>query len=148
MISRTRGFGARYIVVADEDRAVVSFVVETLLDEGYAVFQAYDGLSATQLALGLKVCDLVITNTRVGGVAGIDLIHELREHLPGLAILYLANQGRTTAELEAELPHNVPILREPFTAEALRDAVRALLPPPLKLSVAVSNPRRSRRRSL
>jgi DNA-binding response OmpR family regulator len=148
MSSRTRGFGGRHIVVADEDMAVVNFVVETLLDEGHAVFQAYDGLSATQLALGLKVCDLVITNTRVGGVAGMELIHELRGHLPGLAILYLANTSRTTAELEAELPDDVPILREPFTAEALRAAVRALLPPELRLSVAASNPRRSRRRSL
>jgi len=73
------------------------------------------------------VCDLVISNTRVGGVAGIDLIHELREHLPSLAILYLANTGRSTPEVEARLPHNIPILREPFSPGQLRAAVRYLL---------------------
>jgi DNA-binding response OmpR family regulator len=59
MSPRTPGFEGRFIVVADEDRAVAGLVIETLLDDGHAVFQAYDGLSATQLAVGLKVCDLV-----------------------------------------------------------------------------------------
>ncbi len=88
---------------------------------------AYDGLSALQLALGLKVCDLVISNTRVGGVAGPDLIHELRKRLPELAILYLANQSASTPALEQQLPKDVPILREPFTAEELRTTVNFLL---------------------
>ncbi len=128
MSPRAAGFIGRYIVVADEDKAIVGLVIAALLDEGHAVFYAYDGISALQLALGLKVCDLVISNTRVGGVAGIDLIHELRRHLPQLAILYLANQHRSTPDLERQLPHNVPILREPFTATQLRAAVRYLLP--------------------
>jgi DNA-binding response OmpR family regulator len=128
MSPRPPGFVGRYIVVADEDKAIVGFVIAALLDQGHAVFYAYDGVSAVQLVLGLKVCDLLISNTRVGGVAGIDLIHELREHLPKLAILYLANQSRSTPDLERQLPHNVPILREPFTADQLRAAVRYLLP--------------------
>ncbi len=77
------GFGGRFIVVADEDRAIASLVIQTLLDDGHAVFQAYDGLFAFELALNLKVCDLLISNTRVGGVAGLDLIHELREQFAG-----------------------------------------------------------------
>jgi DNA-binding response OmpR family regulator len=125
---RPSGFVGRYIVVADEDKAVVGLVIETLLADGHAVFYAYDGVSAIQLALGLKVCDLVISNTRVGGVAGIDLIHELRVRLPMLAILYLANTGRSTPDVETRLPRNVPILREPFTRDQLRAAVRYLLP--------------------
>ena len=125
-------FAGRYIVVADEDRAIASLVIETLLDDGHAVFQAYDGLSAVELALGLKVCDLVISNTRVGGVAGLELIRELRAALPSLAILYLANQGRSWPGLERQLPGNVPVLREPFTAEELRAAVGSLLATPRK----------------
>jgi hypothetical protein len=52
---------------------------------------------------------------------------QLRERLPTLAILYLANKGRATIELEAQLPYDVPILHEPFTADELRTAVRPLL---------------------
>lgn len=128
MGSRPPGFVGRYIVVADEDRDIVGLVLETLLADGHAVFHAYDGLSAVQLALGLKVCDLIISNTRVGGAPGIDLIHELRGHLPEVPILYLANHGRSTPQLERRLPKDVPILREPFTTADLRAAVRTLLP--------------------
>jgi DNA-binding response OmpR family regulator len=134
MRSPAQAFAGRYIVVADANRAVVSLVIETLLRDGNAVFQAYDGLSAVQLALNLKVCDLVLTNTRVGGVPGIDLIQELREHSPDLAILYLANGETSGPDLEAQLPADVRILREPFTADELRAAVRPFLLPRLELS--------------
>jgi two-component system, OmpR family, response regulator len=124
---RTPGFDGRYIVVADDDRAIVGLVLETLLNDGHAVFQAYDGLSAVELALGLKICDLVISNTRIGGRDGFDLIRELRGKLPKLPILYLANGTHSALELKRELPSGVPVLREPFTADELRAAVRYLL---------------------
>jgi DNA-binding NtrC family response regulator len=117
----------RRILVADEDPNVVAFVIQTLRDDGHAVFHAYDGLSATELAFALDECHLVITNTRVGGIPGIDLVYLLRSRLPNLPILYLANLERSTPAIEAQLPSDVPVIREPFTAEELRDAVNGLL---------------------
>jgi DNA-binding response OmpR family regulator len=127
MRSRPAGFQCRYIVVADEDRTVVNFVIETLLGDGHAVFQAYDGASAIQLAVGLKVCDLVISNARVGGITGPELIDGLRDHLPSLPIIYLANRDRTGPEVEERLPTDVRVLQEPFTADELRGVVDSLL---------------------
>jgi DNA-binding response OmpR family regulator len=147
MSPRTDGFAGRYIVVANEDKTVVGFVIETLLEDGHAVFQAYDGLSATELALNLKVCDLVISNTRVGGMPGVDLIRGLRRHLPRVPVLYLANRGRSTPEIEAQLPKGVPILREPFTAKELREAVRPLLEPALELISEAPETRPRRRKN-
>lgn len=121
------GFEGSYIVVADEDRTIANFVIDTLEANGHSVFWAYDGITAVQLALGLKVCHLLISNSRVGGQAGVDLINDLRERLPWLSILYLANDARSSRELERQLPADVPILREPFTSEALLSAVRPLL---------------------
>jgi len=51
MSPRTSGDDCRNIVVADEDKVIAGLVIETLLNDGHAVFHAYDGLSATQLAL-------------------------------------------------------------------------------------------------
>jgi DNA-binding NtrC family response regulator len=120
-------FSGRHIVVADEDRAMVEFVIKTLRDDGHAVFHAYDVPSATQLAMGLENCDLVISNTKVQGADGVELIQYLRKELPALPIIYLANTGRSTPEAEAKLPADVPILREPFTVENLRWTVAAVL---------------------
>jgi two-component system, OmpR family, response regulator len=117
----------RRILVADEDPKVVAFVIQTLREDGHAVFHAYDGLSATELAFALDECHLVITNTRVGGIPGIDLVYLLRSRLPNLPILYLANLERSTPAIEAQLPSDVPVVREPFTAEELRDVVNGLL---------------------
>jgi len=115
------------VVIADEDKGMVDFVTDTLRQDGNAVFQAYDALSAIELAFALDACHLLISDTRVGGAAGIDLLFQLRQRRPTLPILYLANIGRSTPELEAQLPAGVPILREPFTAEELRAVVRPLL---------------------
>ncbi|MDH4043836.1 MAG: hypothetical protein OEY20_16060 [Gemmatimonadota bacterium] len=127
MGSRGTGFDCRYIVVADEDRDVLNFVIKTLSRDGHAVFQAYDALSAIRLAIGLKVCDLVISNTRVDGASSAEMIAELRGHLPRVPVLYLAHPDQSTPELERRLPDNVPILREPFSANELCVVVHSLL---------------------
>jgi CheY-like chemotaxis protein len=77
--------------------------------------------------LGLQACDLVISNTKVQGADGVELIRMLRRSQPTLPILYLANIGRSTPQLERQLPDDVPVLREPFTSEELRAAVHRLL---------------------
>jgi hypothetical protein len=76
--------------------------------DGHAVFHAYDDLSATELAFAIDECHLVITNSRVGGLAGIDLVYELRARLPELPIVYLANLDRSTPASEAQLPNECP----------------------------------------
>jgi two-component system, OmpR family, response regulator len=122
------GKAVRHIIVADEDPVVVAFIIQLLRQDGHAVFHAYDALSATQLASALDdLCDLLITNTKVVGADGVDLMRQLRGKAPKLPMLYLANIGRSTPEMEARLPPGIPILREPFAAEQLRAAVESLL---------------------
>ena len=117
----------RHILVADEDPAVVAFVIHTLRSDGHAVFHAYDGQSAVELVYALHGCDLVISNTRVDGLPGVELIRQLRRDRPSQPILYMAHTGRSTPEIEAQLPPDVPILREPFTADELRAKVEPML---------------------
>jgi DNA-binding response OmpR family regulator len=122
-----RPLDGRRIVVADEDPSMVAFVMSALHADGHAVFEAHDALAAAQLALGMETCHLVISDTRVKGKAGTDLIHQLRERLPTLPVLFVASIGRSTPEIESQLPSDVPILREPFTASGLRTVVDRLL---------------------
>ena len=118
----------RRILVADEDPKVVDFILRTLREDGHTVFHAYDGLSAAELALTLgNAVHLVISNTKVSGMAGVELIYLLRSQMPNLPVLYLANIDRSTPEMEAKLPRDVPILREPFSADDLRSIVNQLL---------------------
>jgi DNA-binding NtrC family response regulator len=108
-------------------RSADSSLIDPAAANNFAVFHAYDGPSATELAFALDEVHLVITNTRVSGLAGIELIYTLRARLPNLPIAYIANIDRSTPAIEDKLPRDVPILREPFTAEDLRALVRKLL---------------------
>jgi DNA-binding NtrC family response regulator len=119
-------FDRQRIVVADEELPVVEFIIETLRRDGHCVSRASDPLYATQ-DVALRNCHLFISSTQVAGQARPDLLDELRDHLPALAILYLAGP-KPAPDVEAQLPVDVQILREPFTAEELRAAVRPLLP--------------------
>jgi two-component system OmpR family response regulator len=126
--SPTSRFQGRRIVVADEDPKVVEFIIRTLREDAHAVFHAYDGRSAMELAYALdNAVHLVISNTRVDGLPGIQLIYQLRSWKPNMPILYIANIDRSTPAIESKLPRDVPILREPFTAEQLRALVDSLL---------------------
>jgi two-component system OmpR family response regulator len=101
-------------------------MVRTLRAADHCVFQAYDGQAAFELALALRDIDLLITNTRMPGMNGPELIRFVRAQLPTLPILYIKNEDQP-AQVPSGLPANVPILREPFTAEQLLAAVRPLL---------------------
>ena len=118
----------RHILVADEDPKIVEFIIRTLREDGHAVFHAYDGMSAFELAMALgDAAHLVISNTRVGGMPGVDLVYLVRSRLPDLPIMYIANINRSTPEIESKLPRDVPIIREPFTPDELRSMVNSLL---------------------
>jgi CheY-like chemotaxis protein len=116
----------RRILVADEDPESVTFLVTTLRNAGHIVFHAYDLLSVVQLAQSFPV-DLVLSDTKVSGTDGVELINLLRREQPRLPFIYLANSGRSSPALEAQLPNDVPILREPFTVEKIRSVVTAML---------------------
>jgi CheY-like chemotaxis protein len=126
MLSPPRDFhrGA-YIVIADEKPQLLEMMVEALRSRDCCVFKAYDGVAALELTLGLRVVDLLITNTSMPGLSGPDLIRQVREEMPALPILHIANLG--SGGDPGGLPANVPTLREPFTREQLLEAVRPLI---------------------
>ena len=116
------------VVIADEDPAIVGVILGALRSAGFRAFHAYDGRSAVELALALRHIHLLISNTRIGNCPGVDLIHQLIAERPGLPVIYMANVGRSTPEIEAQLPEGVPILREPFTTDELLALVRRMIP--------------------
>jgi len=115
------------VIVADEDPAMVAFIVDALRPDGYAVFPAYDAFSAVQLAGHIPHVALLISNTRVQGIPGIDLMHVIRARLTRLPIIYIANIDRSTPEIESRLPPDIPIMREPFSADELRAVANRLV---------------------
>jgi DNA-binding response OmpR family regulator len=110
------------IVVTDDNPQLLTTLVQMLAEAGHAVFAAYDGLSACELAEYIPNLDLVISNTRICNVKVPELIVRVRSNKPWLAILHIGDPLPVDGPLA-----NVPSLQEPFTSEELLAAINKLL---------------------
>lgn len=120
-------FHRQSIVVADHDGPATTLLIETLRLDGHRVFHVRD-LEFAAVDLALRNCHLFICGAGTGGMHAVHLIAKLRDKMPDLPVLCLANALRWTRRLEGLLPADITMLWEPFTAERLRAAVRPLLP--------------------
>ena len=120
-------FHRQSIVVADDDCPATTLLIDTLRLDGHRVSHVRDLAYATT-DLALSHCHLFICGAGTGGMHAVQLLTELRDNMPEIPVLCLATALRWTRRLEGLLPADVTMLREPFTVERLRAAVRPLLP--------------------
>lgn len=119
----TTAFQGPRIVACHDDGAVLALITGTLRAAGCRVFEAFDGLACYELALEIPAIRLLVMNSRLGAMDGPTVIARLRAELPYVAILHVG------PDPDDRLPPDVPTLAEPFSAEQLLGAVRALLSP-------------------
>ena len=120
-------FHRQGIVVADDECPATTSMIDTLRIDGHRVSHVRE-MQFAAMDLALRDCHLFICGSGTGGMHAVHLISELRDNFPAMPVLCVAAALRWTRRLEGLLPADVTILREPFTAERLRAAVRPLLP--------------------
>lgn len=116
--------GRRLIVIVDDQPAVRLVTARVLIEAGYDVLTAPDGLSAVAVIEGLRAPpDLVITDLRMPVMGGEALASWLAARLPRMPLIFITGFG---------IPTRIqwPVLRKPFTAEVLCAAVRQVLDHP------------------
>jgi CheY-like chemotaxis protein len=111
------------IIATDDNTTKLSTIVQTLRDAGHCLFGAYDGQSALELITLLPDIDLLITNTRLGAVDGLELMRRTRELRPDMPILHVVHSG----EPPNPVPHDVLTVQEPLTPNQLLLVVGSLL---------------------
>jgi len=117
------------VLVAEDDPAVRRVIVETLARAGVRVRAAVDGAAALALLDEGPVPDLVVTDVRMPRLSGPELVRRLRVRWPRLPVLFVSGHtGEDTPE--AVRSAGGRLLGKPFTAQALLDAVTALLAEP------------------
>ena len=107
------------IIATDDDATLV----QTLRDAGHSIFAAYDGRSTYELVALLPDIDLLITDTRLGAVDGLELMQWARGLRPKMPILHVVHGG----DAVHSVPRDVVTLREPFTPNQLLLVVGSLL---------------------
>ena len=89
---------------------------------GYTVVAAANGAEALEVARGRDV-DLLVTDLVMPVVGGRELAARLRAERPSLPALFMSGYAGDAGAL----PADVPLLRKPFTPDALASAVRSIL---------------------
>ncbi len=120
--------GTETILVAEDDEAVRTTVVEILGDLGYRVLVARDAESAlTVIQSGVPV-DLLFTDVVMpGALRSPELARRARERLPGVAVLFTSGYTENAINHQGRLEPGVQLLQKPYRRQELAAKVRQAL---------------------
>lgn len=112
----------KWILVADDEKALRLLLVRVLTDAGYAVVAARNGVEA--LALAKQVFPhLIILDLRMPRMSGIEVLAQVSQ----TPVIVLSGYLRDVPPSLAARSNIVAMLQKPVTPEELRVAVRAAL---------------------
>lgn len=111
-----------HILLIDDDEITAYAFQRYIESHGYTVTVAYDAETALKIVDKIKV-DCLITDYRLGGMNGVELIGKLREVQPELPALVVSAY---TDEIKIDDP-KTQILRKPVSLELLVRGVQEVL---------------------
>ncbi|MCA9726808.1 MAG: sigma-54-dependent Fis family transcriptional regulator [Candidatus Eisenbacteria bacterium] len=111
------------ILVVDDEAAQREIVAEILTDEGYDVEIAATGAAALERVSG-EAPDLLVTDLRMNGMDGIELLREARRLEPNLPVILMTAYGTVSSAVEAMKTGAYDYLQKPFDKDELIQRVR------------------------
>lgn len=124
------------ILLIEDDRSTASALQKVLQDEGYAVMVASRGDQGLDAAK-LSPCDLVITDLKLPGLSGMELIARLHAAKPKLPIIMMTAHGTTETAIEAMKLGACEYLVKPFEADELLDLAASAVASSRRMSESV-----------
>jgi two-component system, cell cycle sensor histidine kinase and response regulator CckA len=123
--------GAQPVILVAEDEVLVrNFVCLQLQRDGYQVLAAADGVEALQVARAYTgTIHMLLTDVIMPRMDGLALARQMLEERPGTRVLVMSG---TMVSEGREQTIDLPFIRKPFVAKALREKVKEVLknPPP------------------
>lgn len=91
--------GARILIV-DDDLQLLQLLATHLSQRGHTVTTARNGWEALE-TLGRQEADIVITDVRMPGMSGIDLLRQIRGERPETEVIVLTGHGTMEGAIKA-----------------------------------------------
>ena len=114
------------IFLVDDEPTILAAARETLEKAGFKVTCFSRGSDCLKNMAGRK-CDLLITDVRMPGVNGMELLAEVRRSVPWLPVLILTGYGDIQMAAQAFKSGAFDFIEKPFGREALVSAVENVL---------------------
>ena len=114
------------LLVADDDPAVRQSLERTLAREGYTVVLAPDGQAALE-RLRQGGVDLLLSDLRMPGLTGLELLREVKAAVPNVDVILLTAFGTVEEAVAAMKDGAVDFLTKPFQRAQLIRVIRKAL---------------------
>lgn len=112
------------LLVVDDEETLRSVVSQVLSADGFSVSEAASGEEALA-AFRAGSHQLVITDIRMGGMSGIELLNEIKEHNPDTQVVIMTSHASLDSALTALRAGAYDYLVKPFESLDLISAVAA-----------------------
>jgi two-component system response regulator HydG len=114
------------LLAVDDAPDTLELLQRNLTAAGYVVFTASSVAEAIR-ALERNPVDLVITDMKMPGVTGLDLVRHVRENLPDTGIIVITGYPSVDGAVEAVKTGAEEYVSKPFTSKELSAAVSRVL---------------------
>jgi DNA-binding NtrC family response regulator len=114
------------IIVADDEERQRATLARALEASGYRVLPVSGGEAAVAATLHEPV-DIVITDLRMPGVSGLDVVRRIREAQPDVAVVVVTAYGTVAAAVQAMKAGAADFLMKPIDLDSLELVVARLV---------------------
>lgn len=116
----------RVILIVDDEEGLREGLGKLLEDEGYVVLCAETGEEALDVLQQSRI-DLVLTDMRMPGMDGIELLKKIRERYGDLGVIILTGYGQIESYIEAMNFGAIEYVSKPFKIKELKFIVNKVL---------------------
>jgi two-component system response regulator PilR (NtrC family) len=114
------------ILVVDDEQSMREFLAILLKKEGYEVAACAD-VPAARKALSKSEFDLVVTDLKIPGGTGLDVLGAAKEARPGTEVLVITAFGTAETAVEAMKRGAYDYLTKPFKVEEIKITIQKAL---------------------
>lgn len=114
------------ILVVDDERSMRDFLKILLTKEGHEVATAPHGEAGLQ-HLRASACDLVITDIRMPGVTGLELLETIKEEFPDLPVIMITAFASPNDAVQAMKFGAFDYISKPFNVDEIKSVINSAM---------------------
>lgn len=120
---------ANRILIVDDDPDIHRLLAAALSDANYLIEDRFDGLEALSL-LETQPCDLVITDVRMPGLDGLELLRRIHQIRPATKVLVMTAESTPATVISSLRDQALGYFSKPFSLDAVAETVALALQAP------------------